>query len=34
MTEHTDKDLKLGKFVFDDNNQEQNSWRCFGQTCN
>ena len=34
MTEHTDKRLNLGYFVFDDNNQERQSWKCFGQTCN
>ena len=31
MTEHTDNGLN---FVFDDNNQERQSWKCFGQTCN
>ena len=34
MTEHTDKGLNLGNFVFDDNNQERQAWKCFGQTCN
>ena len=34
MTEHTDNDLNLGNFVFDDNNQERQWWKCFGQTCN
>ena len=34
MTEHTDNGLNLGNFVFDDNNQERQSWKCFGQTCN
>ena len=34
MTEHTDNGLNLGNFVFDDNNQERQSWICFGQTCN
>ena len=34
MTEHTDTGLNLGNFVFDDNNQERQSWKCFGQTCN
>ena len=34
MTEHTDKGSNLGNFVFDDNNQERQSWKCFGQTCN
>ena len=34
MTEHTDKRLNLGNFVFDDNNQERQSWKCFGQICN
>ena len=34
MTENTDNDLNLGNFVFDDNNQERQSWKCFGQTCN
>ena len=34
MTEHTDKGLNLGNFVFDDNNQERQSWKGFGQTCN
>ena len=33
MTDHTDKGLQLG-FVLDDNNQERQSWKCFGQTCN
>ena len=23
----------LGKIVFDDSNQERNSWSCLGQTC-
>ena len=34
MTDHTDKELQLGNFVFDDNNQERQSWKCFGQMCN
>ena len=34
MTDHTDKGLQLGNFVIDDNNQERQSWKCFGQTCN
>ena len=34
MTEHTDNGLNLGNFVFADNNQERQSWKCFGQTCN
>ena len=34
MTEHTDNGLNLGNFVFDDNNQERQSWKCFRQTCN
>ena len=34
MTEHTDKGLNLGNFVFDDNNQQLHYWKCFGQTCN
>ena len=34
MTENTDNGLNLGNFVFDDNNQERQSWKCFGQTCN
>ena len=34
MTEHTDNGLNLGNFVFDDNNQERQSWKCFVQTCN
>ena len=34
MTEHTDNGLNLGNFVFDDNNQERQSWKSFGQTCN
>ena len=34
MTEHTDKGLSLGNFVFDHNNQERQSWKCFGQTSN
>ena len=34
MTEHTDYGLNLGNFVFDDNNQERQSWKCFGQSCN
>ena len=34
MTEHTDNGLNLGNFAFDDNNQERQSWKCFGQTCN
>ena len=34
MTEQTDNGLNLGNFVFDDNNQERQSWKCFGQTCN
>ena len=31
---HTDKGLQLGNFVFDDNNQERQSWKRLGQTCN
>ena len=34
MTEHTDNGLNLGNFDFDDNNQERQSWKCFGHTCN
>ena len=34
MTKHTDNGLNLGNFVFDDNNQERQSWKCFGQTFN
>ena len=34
MTEHTDKGSNLGNFVFDDNNQERQSWKYIGQTCN
>ena len=34
MTEHTDKGLNLGNFVFYHNNQDPQSWKCFGQTCN
>ena len=29
MTEHTDNGLNLGNFVFDDNNQERQAWKCF-----
>ena len=32
MTDHEDSTY-LGKFVFDDNNQERKSWACLGQTC-
>ena len=32
MTKHTDNGLNLGNFVFADNNQERQSWKCFGQT--
>ena len=34
MTEHTDNALNLGNFVVDDNDQERQSWKCFGKTCN
>ena len=34
MTEHTHTGLNFGNFVFDDDNQERQSWKCFGQTCN
>ena len=34
MTEHTDEGLNLDNFVFYDINQERQSWKCFGQTCN
>ena len=34
MTDHTDKGLQLGNFVFDDNNQERQSWKCFRQASN
>ena len=34
MTDHTDNGINLGNFLFDDNNQERKSWKCFGQTCN
>ena len=33
MTEHTDNGLNLGKFVFDDNNQERQSRKHFEQIC-
>ena len=32
MTDLEDN-INLGKIVFDDNNQERNSWACLGQTC-
>ena len=32
MTDLEDN-INLGKFVFDDNNQEKKSWACLGQTC-
>ena len=32
MIDQEDK-IKLGKIVFDDNNQERKSWACLGQTC-
>ena len=28
-----EKNINLGKNVFDDNNQERKSWACLGQTC-
>ena len=31
MTDQEDI-INLGKLVFDDNNQERNSWACLGQT--
>ena len=34
MTEHTDKGISLGNSVCDENNQERQSWKSFGQTCN
>ena len=34
MTEHTYNGLNLGIFVFGDSNQERQSWKCFGQSCN
>ena len=34
MIVHTDNGLQLGNFDFDDNNQERQSWKCFGKTCN
>ena len=34
MTNHNKKVLQLGNFVFDENNQERQSWKSFGQTCN
>ena len=34
MTKHTDNCLILRNSVFDNNNQERQSWKCFGQTCN
>ena len=34
MTKYTDNGLNIGNFVFDDNNQEPKTWKCFGQTCN
>ena len=33
MTKHTDNGLNLCNLVFDDNNQDRQSWKCFGQTC-
>ena len=32
MTDQKDNTI-LGKIVFDDNNQERESWACLGQTC-
>ena len=32
MTDEEDN-ITLGKFVFDNNNQERKSWACLGQTC-
>ena len=34
MTDHTDMGFQLSYFVFDDNNQERQSWKSFRQTCN
>ena len=32
MTDQEDN-TNLGKNIFDDNNQERESWACLGQTC-
>ena len=34
MTDHTNKRLQLGNFVFDDKNQERQSGKYFRHTCN
>ena len=34
MGDECDKQLNLGNFVFDEENHERKSWKCFGRTCN
>ena len=34
MVDQCDKPVNLGNFVFDEENQERNSWKLFGRTCN
>ena len=34
MVDQCDKPVKLGNFVFVEENDEQKSWKVFGRTCN
>ena len=34
MGDECDKQLNLGRFVFDEENHERKSWKFFGRTCN
>ena len=34
MDDECDKQLNLGKFVFDEENHERKSWKFFGRKCN
>ena len=33
MVDQSEKPVKLGSFVFDEENYEQKSWKLFGRTC-
>ena len=34
MCDHPDNPLNLGNIIFDDKNQERQSWKCLGHSCN
>ena len=34
MGDHPENPLNLGNIIFDDKNQERQSWKCLGHSCN